>query len=216
MASKDESQLKVVLSLAAIGLAGILSMYATWFAISRYPIPDSDAINLGLAGFFLVVFLDIFFVCGFIINDLRNGKRRSLREWAVNAAIFVGGLLAAAVLGLFLWCFWLFQAKHWAFYVFQTLFCVWLAALSWRRLWRRRRGLSAGQDSHRSPSLGAWIGLGSSVILMIFGFLGFVPGDFSKGQTWVGVWRIAMALLLGLPATEAVMEIWRRRRSQAA
>lgn len=157
------------------------------------------------------MFLDVFFVCGFIINDLRKGKRRSLREWAVTSAIFIGGLLVAAALGLFLWSFWLFEAKPWAPYVNRTMLCVWLAASSWRR----RQGLSAAQDSNRSSSLGAWIVLGSAVALLIFGFLALAPSDFSKGQPWVGVWRIAMALLLGLPAAEAVMEIWRRRRSQA-
>jgi hypothetical protein len=42
---------------AAVSVAGVLAMVATWLLVAYYPIPDDETVYLGLLGFFFVMFL---------------------------------------------------------------------------------------------------------------------------------------------------------------
>lgn len=93
-------EFKVLYWVVSVIFAVMLSMYATWFAISRYPIPDSDAINLGFFLFFLIGLLGLLIVGDRIVFGLREGKPI---EIGLLAGIFIGGFIIAAVVGLLTW-----------------------------------------------------------------------------------------------------------------
>ena len=102
MASKAQFQLQVIAWVFAVIVSVALSMFVTWVAVARYPVPDDDSINLGLFLFFLVVFLDVF-----LMGDLTFGEHLRDRKKAIPlfklAVIFMAGLLVAAVIGILPW-----------------------------------------------------------------------------------------------------------------
>lgn len=119
--------------------AVMLSMYATWFAISRYPVPDSDAINLGFFLFFLIELFSLLIIGNLIIFGLREGRRL---EPGLMIGIFIGGSIIAAMVGLLTWGTGWFVAElvadmPWVPQVFRTaaplltvLYILWLRRYS--------------------------------------------------------------------------------------
>lgn len=79
----------------AIGASVFGAMFGTWFVISRYPVPDSDAINVGLFAFLMIALLTLFAAVALAVADWRQLKRTAL--------VLGGGFLAAAVLGGLAW-----------------------------------------------------------------------------------------------------------------
>ena len=114
----SKTELRVLYWVVSVVFAVMLSMYATWVAISRYPIPDSDAINLGLFLFFLIGLLDLLLIGDLVVLGSREGKAIKIDELSI---IFVGGLLCAVGVGLFTWGIgWFIADKPWvprAFYI---------------------------------------------------------------------------------------------------
>lgn len=130
---------RVLFWIVSVIFAVMLAMYATWFAISRFPIPDSNPINVGLFLFFLIVLLDLFLIGDLIKIGMREHKHISV---SMSAVIFVGGFLLAAVVGLLTWGIgWLIAGRPWvprAFYIVlgtSTILQLW-----WIR--RKSRALS--------------------------------------------------------------------------
>lgn len=141
--STDRSPL---ILLAAFPAVGVLAMIATWFLVADYPIPDDDAIYLGLLGFLFIVFLDLFFIV-FVCYLLAMGNfRQGERWWAVKWSIglFLSGLLVASVVGSLPWLLrrlvvalpWLTDVPWWLtavpWWLFFWLF-PWLFRLAARR-----------------------------------------------------------------------------------
>jgi hypothetical protein len=136
----SKAELRVLYWVVAIIFAVMLSMYATWVAISRYPIPDSDAINLGLFLFFLIGLIDLVIIGNLILFDLPEGK-----HIGKLAGIFVSGLLIAAAVGLLTWGIgWFIAGRPWvpkAFYIAVMLFSI---IQSW---WLRRKSRTPSNPS---------------------------------------------------------------------
>lgn len=212
MTSKAQWQLRVIAWGAAVSLAVPLSMFTTWVAISRYPVPDRDSINLGIFLFFLIAFLDVYLVCDLIVAGLREGKPRSLLGLA---GIFAAGLLIAAGLGTLPWSIeWLWgrliAAIPWVQEIPWILLVLWLFA---HDFWKRRKSTEAGNRY-------SWRGLaflGSLLILFITSILLIAASRFSDGRAWLGALYLALAILFGSLAVNVFAEIWRIwKRSRAA
>jgi hypothetical protein len=133
----SKSELRVLYWVISVIFAVMLSMYATWVAISRYPIPDSDAINLGLFLFFLIGLLDLLLIGDLVVLGSSEGKAIKIDELSI---VFVGGLLGAVVVGLCTWGIgWLVTEKPWvtrAFWIAVAILWAMPALQSW---WLRRK-----------------------------------------------------------------------------
>src|SRR5262245_57427815 len=81
----------------AIGVAGVLAMVAVWFLVAYYPIPDDEALYLGLLAFLFVLFVT------FPLAILRFLQGRGLASIKASLNIAVLGLIAAAALDLREW-----------------------------------------------------------------------------------------------------------------
>jgi hypothetical protein len=201
---------RVALWVTAVPLTLMLSAYATWFAISRYPIPDSDAINLGLFAFFGVLLLDVFFVCDRVVVSLRKEGRITPGELARIATIFLGGALLAALFGLSVWLIWGLASKPWGEQFVRILFPVLFTIFVW--WWSFGSGLRPTLDGRRDLARlrlllwGTLLVAGSNLLMAILGFL--------NDQGWIWGWRLAIGLLLVPPIARMAMEISRRRRAK--
>ena len=123
--------------LIAFSLAGFLSMMATAFLSARYPIPDDDAITIGLVGFFLVVFFDLALIYRFVRPEFREGQRIAATK--MLATFIVLGLLVAPLVGVLPWLFrWLINYSPWVSRTCRALFVLGLLS-QWVWLWRRWR-----------------------------------------------------------------------------
>lgn len=136
--SKDE--FRVLYWVVAIIFAVMLSMYATWVAVSRYPIPDSNAINLGLFLFFLIGLIDLLIIGNLIVFNFPEGV-----SIGKLTGIFVGGLLIAAAVGLLTWGIgWFIADRPWvpkAFYIAMILLSL---IQTW---WLRRKSRAPSNPS---------------------------------------------------------------------
>jgi hypothetical protein len=133
----SKTELRVLYWVISVVFAVMLSMYATWVAISRYPIPDSNAINLGLFLFFLIELLSLLAMGDLLVRGIREGIGIEIGKLSV---ILVGGFLGAVVVGLCTWGIGLFVAdKPWvprAFGIALTIVSALQALQSW---WLRRK-----------------------------------------------------------------------------
>lgn len=100
LAQPGKVELRVLYWVGSVSVAVALSMYATWVAINRYPVPDSDAVNLGIFLFFLIGLVALVVIVDLVVSGLREGKRL---EMGLIAGILVGGLSIATVVGLSIW-----------------------------------------------------------------------------------------------------------------
>ena len=128
---------RIVWGVAAFFLAVALSMVATWLLVTRFPVPDDDAIVLGLVGFFFVMVVDLCLVF-FLIRPKLGGDER-MEAAKLSAGIILVGLLVASFVGVLPWSFrWLLDHNPWISSSFRALF-PWLviAEIAW--LWRLRR-----------------------------------------------------------------------------
>ena len=136
----SKAEFRVLYWVVAIIFAVMVSMYATWVAISRYPIPDSDAINLGLFLFFLIGLIDLLIIGNLIVFDSPEGI-----HIGKLSGIFVGGLLIAAAVGLLTWGIgWFIADRPWvpkAFYIAVILLSI---IQSW---WLRRKSRTPSNPS---------------------------------------------------------------------
>lgn len=110
MATKAQFQLQVIAWVFAVIVFVALSMFVTWVAVSRYPVPDDDSINLGLFLFFLVVFLDVFLMGDLTLGEHLRGRKKAIPVFKL-AGIFMQGLLVAAVVGMLPWSIGWFLSK---------------------------------------------------------------------------------------------------------
>jgi hypothetical protein len=132
------TELRVLYWMVSLMFAVALSMYATWFAISRYPVPDSNALNLGLFLFFLIGLVTLL-----IIGDLKLfGKHIGIVE---AVGIFVGGFLIAAVVGSVTWGIgWFIADRPWVPRYFYVAFAILSALHAW---WLRRKSRTPSDPS---------------------------------------------------------------------
>ena len=133
---KDE--FKVLYWVAAIPISILLAGYATWLIISRYPIPDDDAINLALFFSFLIGFLDLMLLGSILVLG-----RPENRHPAGMALLLAGGILLAAIVGLLTWgTGWLINGRPWLPKAFMaTMALLYLAQIWWGR--RKSRASSS-------------------------------------------------------------------------
>lgn len=130
----------------AILASGLLALVATWFLVNYSPIPDDDAINYGLIGFF-VVSLVYFFVFQAIADLKRMDPRILVIKKSVRLLLL--GLLVASVVGSIPWL-WsrLVVAMPWlpnVFWLFVLLsYLPGLIAL-WKR-WRARQAPDSASE----------------------------------------------------------------------
>ena len=200
------------LALAAVSVSGVLAMVATWLLVAYYPIPDDEAVYLGLLGFFFVVFLDVFLLYYLVGSEVRRGQGIAAVKTSVRLILL--GLLVASVVGSLPWLLSrLIAALPWAQEIpWSSLLVLWLVA---HDLWRRRKQT---EDDHKH----SWKWLifqGSLLILFITSTLSSAFSGFSDGKAWPGALYLAIALLFGLLAVYTFIEIlrvWRRRREDAA
>ena len=134
----------VVCGLIAFCVAGVLAMVATWFLVAEYPIPDDDAVYLGLLGFLFVMIFDVLIIVlllfGFAGLD-RRGERTAAVKLFVK--IFLLGLLAALVVGFLLWLLRrLVDVSPWVPNLLVSLPALWVVASGLAR-WRKRRARKA-------------------------------------------------------------------------
>jgi hypothetical protein len=131
----DRTELIALYWIVSLLFAVMLSMYATWIAISRYPIPDSNAIDVALLLVFFIVLLDLVLLGDLMVVGLRKGKQV---EAVTLAGIFVGGFLLAAVVGLLTWGIgWFIADRPWVPQAFYIIAGMILPAL--QRWWFRRK-----------------------------------------------------------------------------
>jgi hypothetical protein len=133
------------LLLIGILVAGVLAMVATWFVVAYFPIPDDDAIHLGLLGFFFVLVIDVFLV----YEDLRDAKLQGQRVPAIRRSVklLLLGLLVAAIVGSLPWLWfrlwsWLTAAMPWLPDILEELLIL-AFLLNLIAIWRRRRARKA-------------------------------------------------------------------------
>jgi vacuolar-type H+-ATPase subunit I/STV1 len=129
---------KVLYWVAAIPISILLAGYATWWIISRYPVPDDDAINLALFLSFLIGFLDLMLLGGLLVSG-----RPENRHPGMMALLLAGGILFAAIVGLLTWgTGWLLKGRPWLPEAFiPTMALLYLAYILWGR--RKSRASSA-------------------------------------------------------------------------
>lgn len=198
------------LFLGAVSVAGVLAMVATWLFVAYYPIPDDEAIYLGVLGFFFVVLLGFFLIYHLAGPEVRKGQRIAAVKTSVSLILL--GLLVAAVVGSLPWLLSrLIAAIPWVREIpWSTLLVLWLVA---HDLWRRRK---PPEDDHGY----SWKGLaflGSLLILFITSTLFAAVSRFSDGKAWLGALYLAIALLFGVLVVNVFVETWRIwRRSRSA
>jgi uncharacterized membrane protein len=131
----------LVIGVVSFLVAMTLSMVVTWILISRYPVPDDEAVSLGLLGFFFVLFLDLFFLCLRIGPKIRKGE--GLQAAGLSLGFLGVGLLVASVVGVLPWCLrwlvntspWILKLSRYAFVLFLIVQLVWF----WKLRRARRR-----------------------------------------------------------------------------
>jgi len=126
--------------LVAIGVSGVLAMVATWFLVDLYPIPDDDAIHLGVLIFCFVVFFDVLLIYRIARSEIRQGQRMGAVKWA--AGLILLGLPVAAAAGSLPWLLdRLYAALPWMSGIHWGLLLAWLAIAN--VFWQRRRARKA-------------------------------------------------------------------------
>jgi hypothetical protein len=127
--------------LIAVFVAGVLAMVATWFLVARYPIPDDEAIHLGVLGFLFIILLDLFLIYHLVGPKIRQGRRMLAIKWFVSLVLL--GLLVASVVGSLPWLVRrLIDAVPWLPNIFWGLLLLWSVANT-IALWRKRRARKA-------------------------------------------------------------------------
>ena len=200
------------LVLTAVSVAGVLAMVATWLLVAYYPIPDDEAVYLGLLGFCFVVFLDVFLIYHLVGSEVRQGQGIAAVKTSVSLILL--GLLVASVVGSLPWLLSrLIATLPWVQEIpWSSLLVLWLVAYD---LWRRRKQT---EDDHKH----SWKWLifqASLLVLFITSTLLSAFSGFSEGKALPGALYLAIALLFGLLAVYTFIEIlrvWRRRREDAA
>ncbi|MEA2559651.1 MAG: hypothetical protein QOH06_1155 [Acidobacteriota bacterium] len=200
------------LILVAVSVSGVLAMVATWLLVAYYPIPDDEAVYLGLLGFFFVVSLDVFLIYHRVGSEVRQGQGIAAVKTSVSLILL--GLLVASVVGSLPWLLSrLLAALPWVQEIpLSKLLILWLVAYD---LWGRSKQT---EDGHKH----SWKWLifqGSLLILFSMSTLLSAFSGFSDGKAWLGALYLAIALLFGLLAVYVFIEIlraWRRRREDAA
>jgi hypothetical protein len=200
------------LFLIAVSMAGVLAMVATWLLVAYYPLPDDEAIYLGLLGFFFIVFLDVFLIYHLVGSEVRQGQ--SIAAVKMSVSLILLGLLVASLAGSLPWLLSrLIAALPWVQEIpWSILLVLWLVA---HDLWRRRKQ-TANDHRHSWKWLLFQVSL---LILCITSTLLSAFSRFSDGKAWPGALYLAIALLFGLLAVYVFIEIlwvWRRRREEAA
>ncbi|MGH7484149.1 MAG: hypothetical protein ACREMY_00920, partial [bacterium] len=191
----------------AVSVAGGLAMVTTWFLVAYCSIPDNDAIYLGLLGFFFVALLDLLLISGLFISNFRQGQGMAAIKWSVG--LFLLGLLAASVVGSLplLWQWLVAVVPGLQDVAWEIVFMLLIPANS---LWIRRRST---QDNHGYPR-GRLIAQGSlSTVFVVADFV-LAIGRFSGGRAWLGTLNLTGALLFGILASQAFVELWKRRRAE--
>lgn len=193
--------------LIAIFVAGVLAMVATWFLVAYYPIPNDDAIHLGLLVPLFVVFFDFLLIYRLAGSKTRQGQRMAAIKWSVSLLLL--GLLAASVLGSLplLWRRFMTAIPGLREVPWVTIFMLWVAA---DNLWRRRRP----SRGNRSYPRGWLIVQGSSAVVILAANLVLTVVRFSGGEAWLGALYLAVALLFGVLAAFDFIELWQRRRDK--
>lgn len=198
------------LFLTAVSVAGVLAMAATWLLVAYSPIPDDEAIDLGLLLFFFVVFLDAFLIYHLVGSEIRKGQ--SIAAVKTSVSLILLGLLVASLVGSLPWLLSrLIAALPWMQEIpWTVLLVLWFVA---QDHWIRRKQT---ENDHRH----SWKWLlfqGSLLILFITSTLSSAFSGFSDGKAWPGALYLAIALLFGLLAGYVFIEIlwvWRRRREK--
>lgn len=125
--------------LIAIFVSFLLAMIATLFLVAYdpVPIPNDDAIHLGLLGFSFIVFLDFFLIYRLAGNKIRNGQSLAAAKRLVGLILL--GLLVASLVGLLPWALrWLIAYFPWIPVLLRVFFWLIIAAeLIW--VWKVRR-----------------------------------------------------------------------------
>ena len=184
-----------------VSVAGVLAMVATWFLDAYFPIPNDEAIYLGLLGFLFVLFV----ISPFAVSKFLQGH--GIAAVKSSLSLLLLGLFAALAVGSLplLWRR-LIAAIPWVQDIPWTVLLV--LYFTANELWRRR---SRTQDDHRH-SRKRLIFQGSLHILFATSTLALAVFKFSDNKAWLGALYLAVALLFGLLAVNVFVEIWRRRR----
>jgi hypothetical protein len=186
-----------------ISVAGVLAMVTTWFLDAYFPIPDDEAVYFGLLGFLFVLFITLPFAA------LKFLGGRGIASVKSSLSLLLLGLFTALVVGSLplLWRR-LTAAIPWAQDIpFTVPLMLWLTA---NELLRRQ---SLAQERHRY-SWKKLIFQGGLLIFLVTSNLAFAAFKLSDGKAWLGAFYLAVALLLGVPAINVFVEIWRRRRER--
>lgn len=197
--------------LIAAAAAAFLAMVATWFLVAYSPIPDDNAVYLGLLGFLFVVIFDLILIAGLAVSEVRQGEGMAAIKLSVS--LFLLGLLVASVVGSLplLWQRVMTAVPGLRDVPWGTFLLLWIAAFS---LWRRRKPT---QENHGYPR--GWLivlivqGSGSALVFVSHLVLGVIR--LSSGKVWAGALDLAVALLFGILAGQAFVELWKRRQVQA-
>lgn len=114
----------LIVALAIIPIL-LLSMVVTGFLAGHYPLPDDNAITLGLLGAVFVVFFDLFLLVYLIGGKLRE---RQLAAAVKGGLLILGlGLLIAPVVGVLPWSLrWLVKSNPWIPFLLAALLPVWM------------------------------------------------------------------------------------------
>ena len=200
------------LFLAAVSVSGVLAMVATWLLVAYSPIPDDEAIDLGLLGFFFVVFLDAFLIYYLAGSKVRQGQ--SIAAVKTSVSLILLGLLVASLVGSLPWLISrLIAALPWMQEIPWSILPVfWFVA---QDLWSRRKQT----ENDHSHSWKWLLFQGSRLIIFITSTLLYAFSGFSDGMAWPGAFYLAIALLSGLLAGYTfidILKILRRRREDAA
>lgn len=136
-------------------LAIILAVIVTWFVVARFPIPSDAAIELGLLGFFFVVFFDLVFMVRLVVPRFQEGQRAAAAKSAMTFILL--GLLVASLVGVLPWSVrWLFELSPWVPRLFNALLILLITAVYIRaalRFWRVRKAKQRDLERARQDDI---------------------------------------------------------------
>jgi len=186
-----------------ISVAGVLAMVTTWFLDAYFPVPDDEAVYFGLLGFLFVLFIMLPLAALKFLGGLGRASVKS------SLSFLLVGLFTALVVGSLplLWRR-LVAAIPWVQDIpFTVPMMLWITANELLR----RQSLTQERQRYSWKKL---IFQGGFLIFLVTSTLAFAVFKFSGGKTWLGAFYLAVALLLGVPAINVFVEIWRRRRER--
>ena len=132
--------------LIAISVAGLLAMVATWFLVADYPVPDDDAIHLGLLGFFFVVFFDFFLIYRLAGSRIQKGQWIAAAKWSIGLILL--GLFVASIVGSLPWLFSrLITHYPWIPWLLRVFFWLGIIVAEFIWVWKARRARNSTRET---------------------------------------------------------------------